>query len=296
MHRVADASGFVTLHTRILRAFAERLPANGGRFSMADGLIFWPANDGGVTQLIQSAERLMAVSNYKMALEQLSFAQNLEPRNEYIKAIIDRVQFLQENTRFATTAQPAFAVGPQEFLGDQALSTKDLQLRIKQLTNIAEKYLEEGASDKAFDSLMKAFLLDPVSPYVTACEKTVLPVWEKMHASNHTSRPTLHTQKDTNTMSSQKPGGSDFPGRPQSSLPEPLKSKLEQEQRLNTLRQQKEAERQEKERARWREASGPPKSFRPNEQKYTPKVSPKNQPPEEERGLFAKLKRGKFLG
>lgn len=268
---------------------------------MADGLMFWPANDGGVTQLIQSAERLMAASNYKMALEQLSFAQNLEPRNEYIKAIIDRVQFLQEayrskNTQFATTVQPAFAAGTQEPLGDQALSTKDLQIRIKQLTNIAEKYLEEGASDKAFDSLMKAFLLDPISPYVTACEKAVIPVWEKMHASNHTSRPTLHTQKDTNTMSLQKPSGFDSPGKPQSSIPEPLKSKLEQEQRLNALRQQKESERQEKERVRWREASGPPKSPRTNEQKQTPKVSSKNQPPEEERGLFAKLKRGKFLG
>lgn len=268
---------------------------------MSDGLMFGPASNGGVTQLIQSAERLMAASNYKLALEQLSFAQNLEPRNEYIRAIIDRVQFLQEsfrsrNTQFSTSVNPAFAAGTQELLGDQPLSTKDLQIRIKQLTNIAEKYLEEGASDKAFDSLMKAFLLDPTSPYVTACEKAVLPIWEKMHPSNDTLRSTLHTQKDNHTMLSQKPGGSDFAGKPQSSTPEPLKSKLEEEQRLNSLRQQREAERQEKERARWREASGPPKSFRPNEQKYTPRISPKNQPPEEERGLFAKLKRGKFLG
>jgi tetratricopeptide (TPR) repeat protein len=263
--------------------------------------MFWPASNGGITQLIQSAERLMAASNYKMALEQLLVAQNLEPRNDYIKAIIDRVQFLQEagrskNTQLATTVRPAFASGAQEFPSDQALSAKDLRVRIKQLTNIAEKYLEEGASDKAFDSLMKAFLLDPISPYVMACEKAVLPVWEKTHISNRTARATLNTRKDTNAMSSKKPSGFDFPGKPQSPMPEPLKTKLEQEQRLNMLRQQKESERQEKEHARWREASGPPKSLRTNEQKQTPKISPKNKPPEEEHGLFAKLKRGKFLG
>ena len=70
----------------------------------------------------------------------------------------------------------------------------------------------------------------------------------------------------------------------------------EERQRLEVLKQQKNSERQEKERARWREASNPPKPPRSNEQKQTPKVSPNNQPEEEERGLFAKLKRGKFLG
>ena len=96
-------------------------------------------------------------------------------------------------------------------------------------------------------------------------------------------------------MSPQKPNGFDIAGKPPSQIPEPLKSKLEQEQRLAQLRQQKEAERQEKERARWRAASGPPRPMFGVDQKQSSETPSKSQPPQEEGGLFAKLKRGKFL-
>ena len=253
---------------------------------MPNRLSLWTTGQGGVSQLIQSAEKLIAANNYQLALEQLATAQNLDPRNEYIMAIIDRVRFLQNafqsHTKKPAGLQPNLSFGLQD-QDEHALSSKALQNRIKQLTNIAEKYLEEDAADKAFDSLMKAFLLDPTSPYVTACEKSVLPAWEKKRSAFQMKNQSLPS--GANAPSPKEPPRKD----------EQVKQARGQDQRLNKLLQQKQTERQEIERSRWREASGPPKVLDSEELKEALKDTSKASPPDQERGLFAKLKRGKFL-
>jgi hypothetical protein len=135
---------------------------------------------------------------------------------------------------------------------------------------------------------MKAFLLDPTSPYVAACEKSVLPAWE--HAHRSTNSPS----KGGITMSMPKSTGFDGMNQSRVSAPGSLQGKQEQDQRLEALKQQKELERKEKERTLWREASNPPKIFGENDPMTSdPPPTPEKQEPE--RGLFSKLKRGKFL-
>ena len=264
----------------------------------------WSFDNSGVVQLVRSAERLVATNNFRLALEQLSVAQTLDPKNAYISAIIERVQQLQVSAQSSRTASRnqlsvSFGTFPtnglSDSLSDVPLSPKDLQVRVKQLTNIAEKYLEEGSPDKAFDSLMRAFMLDPTSPYVVACEKAVLPVWEQNQAKAGSAENLINTKRGQRTMTSQNPPLLDPTPSP---LPEPLKSRLEQEQRLDTLRQKKEAERQEKERALWREASSPPKIYDSTQETNDPETSTElpEDPTKEKGGLFTKLRRGKFLG
>jgi hypothetical protein len=261
----------------------------------------WSFNSAGIAQLVRSAEKLIAANNFRLALEQLSVAQTLDPKNAYIRAIIDRVQQLQGSSHAnKSTSQNPLSVslgatasgGFPDLQPDITLSPKELQVRVKQLTNIAEKYLEEGSPDKAFDSLMRAFLLDPISPYVVACEKAVLPIWERNQTREGNSENPIDRNREKQSMN---PPVLDPTPSP---LPEPLKSKLEQEERLNLLRQKKDAERQEIERERWREASSPLKTFGTTQQKDSPGTSPPagEDQPKEKGGLFTKLKRGKFLG
>jgi hypothetical protein len=51
--------------------------------------------------------------------------------------------------------------------------------QITKLTNAAQQYLTNGQSALAFDSLMEAYLIDPLDPRVISCEQAVLPAWEK---------------------------------------------------------------------------------------------------------------------
>ena len=156
----------------------------------------------GATELIRSAERFIASGKLALAQEQLSVAQVLDPDNRYIPAILDRIKFLQQPQHSAT---PGLDKLPQESVTDtqrylsltvgtafkSGVKGKDdqptelpsqLQQRIRRLTNAAENFLESGALKNAFESLMKAYLLDPMSPYVIACERTVLPEWKRVRS------------------------------------------------------------------------------------------------------------------
>jgi hypothetical protein len=63
------------------------------------------------------------------------------------------------------------------------------------------------------------------------------------------------------------------------------------------LKQQREADRQERERALWRQASKPPKIYGEDDLENEIQFpSLKAEPRKPERGFFLKLKRGKFLG
>ena len=241
-----------------------------------------------VKELIRTAERYIATQEYEIALEKLTRAKQLEPANTYIQAIIERINALdsmnQEIARVPTSAPGndthrylSVTVGKEFDNGIQSLA--DVQRRVKRLTGAASQLLERGAYETAFETLMKAYLLDPTSPDVIECEKTLLPTWESMRKKG--APPTL----------------SAAPPR----LPLPSENG---EQRLQALKQQKEQERLEKERAVWREASKPAKALGSTDEQPLAPPATDPQPPAEEpapetptfqRGILAKLRRKKIL-
>lgn len=267
---------------------------------------------GGASHLIRSAEKLAASGRYDFAIEQLSVAQRLDPDNQYIQAIIDRIRIVQNSGQDGTsvtesagersgplsvTVGPKFTNGIRSREDDRMLSPDDIHAKVRFLTNMADKYLESGSSEKAFESLMNAYLLDPLSPYVVASEKTVLPAWESARTASIIPGSGAHS-----FASSEEPGmasasnlASSFNARSiqQGYLPQSSDEQL----RMEMLKQQKEQERLEKERSVWRDASKPRKIFGDDEpmgDSIAPQAaseSPKPQPS----GLFSKLKLGKFL-
>jgi tetratricopeptide (TPR) repeat protein len=149
-----------------------------------------------VSDVIRSAEKCLSEGRYDLALEQLHRARDLDPANQYIDAIIVRA----ENLR-ATHVNPAQGRDPalegtrylsvtvgKEFSGGirpaEAQSSEQIRLQIRQLTDTATVLLSRGLNESAFDSLMRAYLLDPMNPDVIACEAHVLPVWERTRASH----------------------------------------------------------------------------------------------------------------
>jgi hypothetical protein len=108
------------------------------------------------------------------------------------------------------------------------LTPQDAEARIVRLTSSAQNYLKRGQSALAFDTLMEAYLLDPVHPLVISCEHAVLPAWE--------------TFRKQQIMSSGVPPATD-------------------DERLARLKAEKEMQRREKERQIWSQASQAPRLF-----------------------------------
>lgn len=113
---------------------------------------------------------------------------------------------------------------------DSNLTPQQLRDRVFQLTATAQILARDGLLEPAFESLMRAYILDPGSPDVLACEKMVLPAYEQMKQSH--------------------PGGGSA-------------SPLTDEQRLLVLKAQKEAERRARERQLWEQASATHRSTPP---------------------------------
>ena len=146
-----------------------------------------------VMGFIRAAEKFMSAGKYALALDQLLLAQKLEPKNQYIGAIIERAEALRSGTggrgkHHASSKEPgrflSVTVG-KEFKdgirrsGEEAgLTPQETRAKVLQLVKSADELLGRGQSENAFDALMKAYLLDPVAPEVIACEGKVLPVWE----------------------------------------------------------------------------------------------------------------------
>jgi len=281
---------------------------------------------GGSSHLIRSAEKLAASGRYDFAIEQLSVAQQLDPANKYIQAIIDRIRVMQNSPQdgsqkleqlfnnsaqgqLAITVGPEFANGVKSADEESNLTPEDIHTKIRFLTNMANQYLESGSSEKAFHSLMKAYLLDPVSPYVVAAEKTILPAWESLRTRNYPpgveQRSVSESDKEIVTTrgldkESQLMSPLPFNDINPEPLPRPVRSlpsTTDEQLRMEMLRQQKEQERVEKERAIWREASKPPKIFGDDDPMNFP-APPKEeqqQPKPHSGGLFSRLRLGKFL-
>ena len=261
-------------------------------------------SSGGASQLIRAAERLAGSGRFDSAMEQLQTAQKLDPNNKYIQAIMDRIRFQQNPgeppSPLSVTVGRQFPGGIKSHDEDETLSPDQIHSRVRSLTSMAEQFLEKGSSDKAFEALMKAYLLDPLSPYVIASEKTVLPAWEfsrTHHSGQDSGRSTSagssisFSETGTLSMASANPGPLKNPLSPQSGALSPSDEQL----RMELLKQQKERERFEKERAVWREASKAPKIFGENDQQSnSPSQENESQKPQTG-SLFSRLKLGKFL-
>ena len=152
-----------------------------------------------VSELLRSAEKQLISGHSELALDQLRRAQELDPENQYIEVIIQRAELAAQ-----TSSGPRF----QEVMGDaghrssrylsvtvgeevtggglpgsprrEALSGEETARRIRELTETAQVLLNRGLRESAFDTLMRAYLLDPLNPEVLSCEKKVLPAWEDM--------------------------------------------------------------------------------------------------------------------
>jgi hypothetical protein len=109
-----------------------------------------------------------------------------------------------------------------------AFTPQNAEARIVRLTSNAQNYLKRGQSALAFDTLMEAYLLDPVHPLVISCEKAVLPAWE--------------TFRKQQIMSGAAPPATD-------------------DERLARLKAEKDTQRREKERQIWDQASQAPRLF-----------------------------------
>jgi hypothetical protein len=193
----------------------------------------------GVSQYIRNAERLLAEDKFDSAMDQLIVAQQLDPENAYIRAIMERVLSVKAQKVGKSVARELqITVGKPEAADP---TPHDLQFVVKGLTDAAERYQLQGQVETAFDTLMKAYLLDPTSPHVLSREKTVLPAWEMLHKRN----------AKFESISSRAPA-------PPVTSPQATPAVMRDSER--TI-QAKEKERKEKELSLWREVPGAPQVF-----------------------------------
>lgn len=253
--------------------------------------------------LIRRAEQMISVGNFGDAIGLLDKAHLQQPENQYILAIRQRAEFLQHASSHQSDSDriPAspnrylsITVGKQFAHGIKSQEAHDsdsdaVESRVQRLTLIATRLFERGEFDSAFDSLMKAYLLDPNSPSVIACEKTMMPLWDMMRARGLVASP---PQDPPAATASQKKRATPPPSPPKND-----EADEQQQTRLKALMQQKEEERKNRERTMWRNASSPPRMVPPPTQQSTPlPPDSSEQPQNKTHGLLRKLKKGKFPG
>lgn len=246
-------------------------------------------SSAGVSQLIRIAEKYMASGRYALALEQLAMAHELDPGNQYIDAVTERAKVLSDTDRrnvpppagirvsagddagryLSVTVGKQFTQGVRAVEEEIPMNSKELQRRVHELTDTAQILLNRGLSQSAFETLMKAYLLDPLNPEVVSCEQRVLPAWENFRRQRRIAPP-IPSTLDSSSHDSQ----SDL-------------------RRLEVLKRQRELEQLERERALWRKASSPSSSLPPGGAK--PSAAPASPSPKEKKddhsGFFKALRK-----
>jgi hypothetical protein len=241
-----------------------------------------------VSEIIRKAEKQIAGGNLAKAKQLLEDARKNEPNNEYIEAILERVTLL--GLREEETPVQASDVS-QETPGAPAVKPvevmEDVASRVKQLTSVARDLYARGSVEPAFDSLMNAFMLDPLSRDVAQVESLILPAFEMMKKRGSVTIQQEVAPPTTAQILQQSvlKGGSS--GRETSQL-----SRLEQ------LKQQKEQERLVKERAMWRKASEAPRLAEADDEAAISASEPQLVPPSPVKhrdGLLSRFWNGKQL-
>jgi hypothetical protein len=137
----------------------------------------------GVSQYVRTAEQLLEAGKYAMALEALSVAQELEPHDASVRAILDRALMLQAQSSsrcLTVTVGNEFARGTRTAEDEVALSPQEIHARVQYLVDIADVFLGRGMTESALDSLLRAYLLDPLAPEVISSEQRILPLLDIM--------------------------------------------------------------------------------------------------------------------
>ena len=155
-----------------------------------------------VSSLVRSAEGYLSTGEFSQAMEQLSKAQQLQPGNQVVQTIMEKVRTLQEEEKRGTlqkglpggdpalqsgrflslTVGKNFEQGIKAQRDEPQTSPDEVRMRVRELTETAQILLNRGLRESAFDALMKAYLLDPLSPEVISCEERVLPRWIQQHS------------------------------------------------------------------------------------------------------------------
>jgi len=165
--------------------------------------------DNGVGDVIRSAEKHIAEGKYDLALERVSVARELDPTNQYIFAIVDRINALKRSTKqsrrlkenvqtdvdknsaryLSLTVGAGYTDGIKPIEDNSSLNSGDARHRVEEFIRNAEGFLQAGYYQNAFDSLMNAYFLDPTHPAVIACERVILPIWELASNPEPSVRP-----------------------------------------------------------------------------------------------------------
>jgi hypothetical protein len=140
-----------------------------------------PINASGVSELIRRAEKHIKSGNLDRARDLLSNARSLEPSNEYIGAILERIALGERAPGTMTANKPA--------VPSQPAAENDLQRHVHRLTDDARSLYERGAYVTAFNTLMKAYLLDPVDQGVMQAEELIVPAFERVRQRGTLTSP-----------------------------------------------------------------------------------------------------------
>ncbi|MER3523410.1 MAG: hypothetical protein C4326_04915 [Ignavibacteria bacterium] len=141
-----------------------------------------------IIQLISAAEQAIEEQRYDAAMELLAAAEQIEPNNKSIQMTKELVASLRVERPKRALLRKFFSTATSsrthESAGrDQPAQLAGVQRRVRILTDSADYFFSRGAVDKAFELLMRAYLLDPLAPEVLACEKRILPAWQRLHGT-----------------------------------------------------------------------------------------------------------------
>jgi len=273
--------------------------------------------------LIRTAEEDIAAGKHLLALGLLAEAARREPANQYVAALVTRADRGIESdcaslpdpvgdgsesdrrARLATLA-PRGEFGDGVGLLPPGSPDPALQWRVRLLTTVATNLYERGSIEEAVQSLMKAHLLDPNSPYVEACERLLQPALETMRKRPEVTPPvrkpsveqddqgrehlTSYLQRNALTVSHDAAARAEVDVRPHHTAGE--------SRRLEALRARQDLERRKREIMQWRQASGPPGQHPGKRVKVAGTRIPPAQPQDTPQlsTFFSKLKQGRLFG
>jgi hypothetical protein len=285
-----------------------------------------PVQSASFLENVRKAEHLIAAGEYDLALQKLADAQDLEPQNQYLPALIQRLTYLrntagkspQSATRTESLPLVADASAPPQMglsslipleRGQADAGDSAVESRVKRLTVVATNLFERGSYEPAFQVLVKAFLLAPMHPHVIECQRVLQPAIRLLKERGNVVgldivRSGAAQPGDTsgavslgeNEDLSVNDSGNFSPTLRHTHVARVMP--VLQESRLETLKRQKERERSERERAMWRQASGPLKVYgeRIESGAENNEAPSSTENVKRQTGFFAKLKQGKFLG
>ena len=154
---------------------------------------------GGVLQYVRTAEALIRAGKYGVALDALAVAKELEPNDPSLQPLVEKV--LHAQARMATSTFHRMGVATlaekgsrylgvtvgKEFGGgirgesqEESSSSEELHDRIRLILDVADSFLMRGMTESAFESLMCAYMLDPLAPDVIRSEERILPILEAL--------------------------------------------------------------------------------------------------------------------